>query len=103
MSCSASALVIGARPVIEATFRDEDNVLADPTGITVVTRAPDGTKTTYATPSGTIAQESTGVWRFTFPAPLTEVGKWYVGVTGTGSVEGSSETSFQLRSTHTAS
>jgi hypothetical protein len=82
---SANGLVVGSRPTVTATFRDEDGVLSNPSSVRVITRDPSGDEITYNTPDGNITNPSVGIWEFTFPAPLTEVGTWWVyfrGLTG---------------------
>ena len=69
---------IGDRPVITATFRNDADALTDPTTVTVRVREPDGTETLYTSPVAPIANSSTGVWAFTFPAALDAAGDWYV-------------------------
>ena len=44
MTSCASTLTAGSTPVFELTFYDGDGVLADPTSISVVHKAPDGTE-----------------------------------------------------------
>lgn len=82
-SCSANTIYAGSRPVVEMTFRDSDDALADPTTITIRVLAPDGTVTEYATPHITINNISTGVWEFHFPDALV-AGKYWVNVVGSG-------------------
>lgn len=99
MSACDGNLMVGDRPVVRGTFRDVDGVLADPTSIEVRVRKPDGTTTIYTTPDATIAQESPGIWAFTFPAALDAPGNWYVYMVGDGGgAEAANQAKLSVRS-----
>lgn len=78
MICANGNVDVGTAPTIEATIRDIDNSLVNPTSITVTTRSPSDNDTTYTDASAEVTNPSVGVWRFTFPAAITEHGKWWV-------------------------
>lgn len=93
----ATAYNIGDRPVVTATFRDVDDVLASPTTVVFITRTPAGVETVYTSPHAAITTPSTGVFKFTFPTPFTLAGTWYVRAKGTVGVETAVETSFRVK------
>lgn len=76
-------LYAGARPTVEFTHWDLDGELADPSAIEVRYGLQGDTATTITHPDATIAQVSTGVWRFTFPTGLT-AGTWWVTIEASG-------------------
>ena len=88
----------GTQPSVTATFRVAA-VLTDPGDILVRTLSPSGTLTSYTTPDATITNGSIGVWTFTFPAALTEVGTWKVYIAGTDIVLVAAETSLAVKAT----
>lgn len=105
MSCefTGGPFLKGARPTARILFEDvftHDPV--DPLNIQVITTSPvTNTRTPYATPDATIYQALVpvvGEWFFTFPAGLTEVGKWFVYVDGDGGIQ---EGWFQISGVHT--
>jgi hypothetical protein len=69
----------GTSVTVVGTFRNEDEVLADPTTVVVTVKAPDGTTST-PTPTN----PSTGVYRAA--VALTTAGTWRVKFAGTGTV-----------------
>jgi len=96
MSCNPSELIEGTTPVFTLTFRDVDDDLADPTSVTVVHRAPDGTETTYTEVSAEITNPSVGVWRVTLPAAVK--GRHVLNATGvSGSWTVSSSYRFRVK------
>lgn len=93
--------------MVEMTFRTIPvppatvGALADPTSIIVRTGDPSGDMVEYTSPHATIVQQSTGIYRFTFPAALTEVGRWWVYVAGSGNGVGDAdEISFPITGAH---
>lgn len=83
-SCSPAKPVVGTRPRVRLTFRDENDDLADPDDITVKVKAPGGATSSWVTPDITITQESTGVWLFMFPSPLLVAGEYWLYAVGSG-------------------
>ena len=92
---------IGDRPVVSGVFLDEDGASATPTAVTVITKTPDGTETSYDTPHATISLGATTT--FTFPAVLTAAGTYYVRMKGTAGVECADEISFDVQPSSFAS
>jgi hypothetical protein len=84
VSCSPEKLYVGAQPTIEITHLDIDGDLIDPTSIQVRYRRQGETVTTINHPNAAIVNQSIGVWRFTFPAPLTQAGTYWVTVVASG-------------------
>lgn len=90
--CGPGEFEQGAQPTVRATFvtipepGETEGVLFDPATITVTTKSPSGVVTSYTTPTPEIASEEVGIWDFTFPAALTERGKWVVTFDGGGAV-----------------
>lgn len=79
---------LGTRVRMTATFRDDDDVLTNPTTVVCKTRAP--VTKTIATVSNSSA--STGI--YTAEVTPTEVGIWYYQFTGTGAVVAGEEQAF---------
>jgi hypothetical protein len=94
---SSREVYVGARPIVEARFRDEDGVLTDPSAVTVITRDPNGDETQYDTPDGAITNPSTGVWQFQFPAAITVAGIWWIYFQGTSGVIAASQIKLRVR------
>lgn len=81
MSCNANKINVGDLITLEGKFKVE-NVLTDPTSVTLKVKDPDGTVVTFSHPS-TISKVSTGV--FTKDYTVAKAGLheyWWVG-TGT--------------------
>lgn len=93
----ATTYDIGDRPTATVTFRDTADVLTSPTTVVFVVRTPAGVETPYTSPHAAITTVSTGVFAFTFPAPLNEAGAWHVRAKGTAGLEAAAELSFQVR------
>ena len=67
--------------------------LTDPTSLTVVVEAPDGTTTTYTWPApGTITKASTG--QFYVDHTCSQSGEWNVSTTAAGAVVGVDQASW---------
>lgn len=94
MSCSLDPPIIGDTPIIRATFRDDDNALADPATVTVKVRQPNGSTLTYTSPDASITNPSTGVWKFTLPFAYNQAGEWTFYVVGAG---GDAQAASQLK------
>lgn len=88
---------IGDQPVATATFRDVDDVLTNPSTVVFKTRTPSGVETTYTSPNANITNPSVGVWKFTFPAAVTEAGNWVVRARGTAGLLAAEESTFIVR------
>jgi hypothetical protein len=103
ISCDLTVFV-GTQPAVEATFRNEKEDLTDPTAITVITQSPSGILDTYTYPGDAeIAKDTTeepvGMWVFTFPGALTEIGKWFYKVAGTAGVVAVAEGTISVKKT----
>jgi hypothetical protein len=102
-ACDLTVLA-GTQPAVKATFRNEAGVLVDPTGIQATTLSPAKVPTVYTWPGAAeiakdISEEPIGVWRFTFPGPLTETGKWIVQIAGTVGVIAVNEVTVNVKKT----
>jgi hypothetical protein len=103
MSCDLTVLA-GTQPAVEATFRDADGVLTDPSAITVTTKSPSGALLEYIHPGApeivkNVTDEPIGVWRYTFPGAVTEAGKWWIQFAGTAGVVAVGEGSVSVKKT----
>jgi hypothetical protein len=97
MTCSGGGWIVGDQPIVTATFRDDDNELADPSSVEVWTRSPSGVTVDYTDDDPEVTSPSTGIWKFQFPA-LDEAGEWYVYIVGDGGGAGAAEqTKFTVR------
>lgn len=81
--CSPPKLYSGSRPTVEFTHWDIEDNLADPSTIEVRYGLQGGTVATVTHPDAAITQESTGVWRFTFPTGLA-AGTYWVTIEASG-------------------
>lgn len=70
--------------------------LTDPTTVTLKVQDPAGAITTYTLSGGTVTKAATG--RFYKDLTPTAPGRWYYKWIGTGTVESTTEESFQIRS-----
>lgn len=70
---------------LEATFRDEDDNVADPTTVTLWVENPSGTETSYTYAGATVSKESTGVYYKNFRWDAE--GTWRYRWIGTGAVQ----------------
>ena len=76
-------LDIGSAPTLQATFRDADGVLVDPSTVTLTVEDPAGTETAWT--GGDLTHPSTGVYRRV--VELDQAGNWrwrWVGETANG-------------------
>lgn len=94
--------MVGSRPKVEGEFRNDEEVLEDPTSITVITRDPSGDQVTYTTPHATIVNLSVGIWEFQFPNPITEAGTWWVYMRGNSGVQAANEIKLKIRGSNVA-
>lgn len=91
--CGPGEFEQGAIPTIRATFEtipDPGETEGDPFNpvtVSVTTKSPSGVQTVYTHPTAEIVNVEVGTWDFTFPAALTETGKWVVTFTGGGAVQ----------------
>jgi hypothetical protein len=93
--------VVGVRPAFELRFYDSDGDLVDPASITVRSKDPSGDITQWVSPDATISQIGTGIWEFQYPAALTEAGRYWLYVVGSGGgADAASEISFTVRGSH---
>ncbi len=90
--------LIGTPVRIVATYRNLDDVLADPTTVSMVVRKPDGTETSYDETS--MLNPSVGVW--TLVVPTDQAGQWIVNCSGVGNdVDVNDEATFVVRNKRT--
>lgn len=97
---------VGDRPTLIATFRDEQDALADPDTVTFRYRAPDGTLTSFTWTSGAPGTDITRISLGVFSAqiPITQAGGFYAWHwLGQGAVptatESDAETALHVRTT----
>lgn len=86
---------IGDRPVLTATFRDEDDVLTAMTAITFKIISPAGTVTSNTIANAT--NPSTGVYEWQIPAAFTTSGRWVLRAAGTSPIETAAEMVVRVR------
>jgi hypothetical protein len=86
---------IGDRPVLIATFKDEDDVLTTMTAIVFKIIDPAGTVTTKAITDAT--SPSTGVYEWQIPAAFTTHGRWVLRAAGTSPIETAAELVVRVR------
>lgn len=79
LACTISpvSVIAGSNFIVTATFRDAMGDLANPTSVSAVIQAPDGTQTT-PTPTSS----SVGVW--TTVVPTDQAGFWFYQISGAG-------------------
>lgn len=70
----------GQAITLRAEFRNKAGALEDPTNVTVTTKAPDGTVTSYTD----ALHPSVGVYEK--DVVLDQAGRWWVRIAGTGAV-----------------
>jgi hypothetical protein len=87
---------VGSQPFCDALFTDAANGPIDPplASVTVLTRDPNLSETSYAGTSSYVSRPALGVVRFTFPAALTTAGTWTVRFKCTATVVGAGEQTF---------
>jgi hypothetical protein len=90
---------IGDRPVITATFKDNDAVLTTPSTVVVKLMDPSGNVDTYTTGDASLVTASTGVIEFTVPSVLDETGPWSIRFKGTAGLQAAYEGKFRVRRT----
>lgn len=79
-----------------AAFSDASGVVTDPTVVTLALKKPDGTTTTYTyNGAPALSKESTG--RYYVDVPLTDAGRWYYRLVGTGTVQAAAEGVLNVR------
>ena len=81
---------IGTRVRVNASFRDDSDVLTDPTTVVAKYREPDGTEVTVD--SGDILHPSTGIYSFDIDPDAA--GTWDYRFEGTGALKAASESGF---------
>jgi hypothetical protein len=86
---------IGDRPVLIATFRDEDDVLTTMTTIAFKIINPAGTVTTEAI--GDATEVSTGVYEWQIPSAFNTAGRWVLRAAGTSPIETAAELVVRVR------
>lgn len=87
---------LGDRPTLEATFRNKEGVLENPTAITFRLMAPSGTIT--ATEDETFATNpSTGVWEWQIPDPFDAPGTWKFHALATSGMQVAEEIAVKVR------
>jgi hypothetical protein len=86
---------IGDRPVLVATFKDEDDVLTTMSAIAFKIIDPAGTVTTKAI--GDSVSPSTGVYEWQIPASFHLAGRWVLRAAGTAPIETAAELVVRVR------
>ena len=89
---------VGDMPSFTVTFRDEADVITDPT--TVVFKIHPATAAEYevTAPNAAITKLSTGVYKYTFPTPIpNDPGRWAVRGKGTVGLVAADEILFNVR------
>lgn len=86
---------VGDRPVLTATFADEDGVATAMTAIAFKIISPSGTVTTNTIANATAV--STGVYDWQIPAAFTESGRWVLRAAGTAPIETAAELVVHVR------
>jgi hypothetical protein len=86
---------IGDRPILVATFRDEDDALTTMSAITWKIIDPAGTITTQAIGSSTAV--STGVYEWQIPAAFALHGRHTLRAQGTAPIESAAEIVVHVR------
>lgn len=86
---------IGDRPVLVATFKDEDDVLTAMTAIVWKIINPAGTVTTNDINDST--SPSTGVYEWQIPAAFDRHGRWVLRAAGTAPIETAAEMVVRVR------
>lgn len=111
MSCATADTEVflkGSTPVFRLTFYDLQGELVDPDLILVRITDPSGDSDEYESPDATIVasaeiDEPVGIYYFTKPTAVTEVGAWWLHVEQTvDSVVGVEERRFKVSGLHTA-
>ena len=89
---------VGTQVFCDATFTDAVNGPIDPplASLTVLTRDPNGSETSYAGTSSYVSRPAYGVVRFVFPSALTTAGTWTVRFKCTATVIGAGEQTFVI-------
>lgn len=86
---------IGDRPVLVATFVDEDDAATSMTAITWKIMDPNGAVTTEAI--GDSVEVSTGVYEWQIPAAFTLEGRYVLRAAGTAPIETAAEYAVRVR------
>jgi hypothetical protein len=74
------------------------DVATDPTAVSLVVEAPDGTETTYTYAGGTITKDGTGAYHKDISATMGGVWKWRW--VGTGAVAAADQDAFVVESSN---
>ena len=75
-------------------FKDSAGTLTDPTTVSLIYRAPDGTETTITYAGGGVTKDSTGVYHADVTCSV--VGDWYYRFVGTGAAVAVDEEHFTI-------
>lgn len=81
---------VGDVATVTASFTNAAGAAADPTTVTLVVQAPDGTQTT-PTPTSAVV----GTW--TADVSVTQAGTWWYRFEGTGAIQTAGEGMFRVR------
>lgn len=89
---------IGQKVRLTGTFRNQGST-ADPTAVTLLILAPDGTTSSYTYAAAQIVKDATGIYHmdYTVPSSDASVGSWYWRMAGTGTITAVEEGSFDVR------
>lgn len=89
---------VGDRVRVHVEFRNDEGVAADPTGVTIRQKAPDGTVTSYiAGEAEEVVHLGTG--SYYLDIDVDAAGQWYYRAEGTGAVTAAAEGEFVARAT----
>lgn len=86
-----------ARITLTGTFKDSQGNLADPTSVTLIIMAPDGTVDNFS--GGDIIHDSLGVYHMNFD-DHDQAGTWYYRFEGTGAVQAGGDKGFKILSSY---
>src|SRR5678816_4032854 len=88
---------IGDAARLRASFRDANNLPADPTTVELIVQAPNNTQTTYTYDNLEIQRESIG--EYFYDLLISQVGVYLYRYTGTGAVQAVEEGQITVQST----
>lgn len=88
---------VGDSVVFTSTFRNSSRALTSPSTVTFRVINPNGDVDTYTTPSGSITNPSTGVFKLTYTITSNLPGLWSVRAKGTAGLVTAGEQQFEVR------
>ena len=87
---------IGDKVRLTATFKNLNNIEADPTAVTLKVRDPSGTETSYAYP---VAVTRSGLGVYYHDLTFDKSGNWFYRWVGTGDVHTAAEARLRVKDT----